>query len=260
MRSPLALLCAAAAAFSLTWTAPASAQSSGETAPSEMSAEERAALRAEIRAFLLEEPELLSEMQQALQQQQEQRRRDLLAKVLPQVLPDVEKMIAEGERVMIQGPADSDVTIIELTDYNCPYCRRLQPELLAFLEADPSVRHVVKALPYIGPPLPEQAIAAAAMQADEAKVVAFHRAMMDASQLDEPEVMMLAEEAGLDSDKLRADMESDAVAERLNRTLGLARALDIRGTPALILPDRIVSGLVNADELAAVIAEIRATP
>lgn len=261
MRSPLALVGAAAAALCLTLTAPASAQNAAESASgapaSEMSPAERAALRAEVRAFLLEEPELIQEAMAALEDKQEKARRDAIAKILPQVLPEVEKLVAKGERVLAQGPEDADLTVIEMADYNCPVCRAVQPEIAEFLKADPKVRHVVKALAYIGSPLPEQAIVAAGLQGDDAKVAAFHSAMMASDDLDDARVMELAGEVGLDVEKLKADISSDIVRERVKRTYGLARALDIRGTPALIFPDRI-SAYATAEELAAIAAEIRA--
>lgn len=256
MRSPLSLACAAAAAACMTLAVPALAQDAAATPPSEMTAAERAALRAEIKAFLLEEPEILAEMQQALQEKEEKLRQEHLAKVLPQVLPEVEKLITKGERVLDQGPADG-VTMIEMADYNCPVCRAVQPEIAAFLKADPKIRHVVKALAYIGSPYPEQAIVAASLQGDEEKVAAFHRAMMAADDLDDARVLEIAAEVGLDADKIKADIGGDAVRGRVQRTYGLARALDIRGTPALIFPDRITA-YATADELETIAQEIRA--
>lgn len=216
----------------------------------------REALRAEIRAFLLEEPELVEEAIFELRRKRDAEQRAHLAQVLPQFLPEVEALIASGERVLVQGAEDGDVTIIELTDYNCGFCKRLQGEISALIESDANVRHVVKAVPYFGSPFPEQAIVAASLQADQETVSAFHTAMMESDGLDDEMVLLLAESVGLDSEKLVVDMESPEVVARLRRTLGIFESLGFQGTPAVIYPDRTGAYAPTA-ELAAIVAEIR---
>ncbi|MEM9725645.1 MAG: DsbA family protein [Pseudomonadota bacterium] len=216
-------------------------------------------LRAEMRALLDDEPGLVVNALRAYELQEEQRRQEQIAQALPQLLPEVERLVARGERVMIQGAAEGDITLLELADYNCGVCRAVQPEIQAFLAADPNIRHVVKALPYIGSPYPEHAIAAAALQGDEEKVAAFHWAMMShEGGLDEGRVLALAAEVGLDAARLATDIETRPVTDRVERTFNLARALGIRGTPALIFPDRI-SAYATSAELTAIAAEIRAS-
>lgn len=216
-------------------------------------------LRAEMRALLDDEPGLVVNALRAYELLEEQRRQEQIAQALPQLLPEVERLVARGERVMIQGAAEGDITLLELADYNCGVCRAVQPEIQAFLAADPKIRHVVKALPYIGSPYPEHAIAAAALQGDEQKVAAFHWAMMShEGGLDEGRVLALAAEVGLDAQRLATDIETRPVTDRVERTFNLARALGIRGTPALIFPDRI-SAYATSAELTAIAAEIRAS-
>ncbi|MEL6980563.1 MAG: DsbA family protein [Pseudomonadota bacterium] len=220
------------------------------------SAEAREALREEIRAFLMEEPELVEAAIFELRRKREAEEREHLARVLPQFLPEVEALVAKGERVLVQGDADGDVTIIELTDYNCGFCKRLQGEIAALIERDPKVRHVVKAVPYFGSPFPEQAIVAASLQGDQAQITEFHQMMMESDGLDDQQVLQIAEVIGFDVDKLVADMESPEVEGRLRRTLGIFQSLGFQGTPAVIYPDR-VGAYAPTDELAAIVSEIR---
>ena len=214
--------------------------------------------RAQLIDLLEKEPEIVIAAIERFQLRQQEERQRQIAEALPQFIPQIEKLVTEGERVLVQGDEKGDLTLIEFADYNCGVCRRVQPEIQAFLKADPKIRHVVKALAYIGSPYPELAIVAAAEQGDDAKVAAFHRAMMSSDgQLSNQKVLELAGEVGLDAKKIAADVESPSVQERVQRTIGIARALEIEGTPALIFPDRITS-FVTADDMAAIAEEIRA--
>lgn len=230
----------------------------GAAGPLAYSDEARAALREEIRAFLMEQPEIVEEAFYELRRKRETERQEHLARVLPQFLPEVEALVARGERVLVQGDAEGDVTIIELTDYNCGFCKRLQGEIAALIERDPKVRHVVKAVPYFGSPFPEQAIVAASLQADQAKITEFHQAMMESDGLDDQQVLDIAAIVGLDPERLLADMQSPEVEGRLRRTLGIFESLGFQGTPAVIYPDR-VGAYAPTDELAAIVSEIRAS-
>ena len=234
------------------------ALNSGE-APARVATAAKGDLRAQVRALLREEPEIVIEAIDLYQLREQQKRQDAIAKALPQFIPQIEQLIEKGERVLVQGDPKGDLTIIEFADYNCPVCRRVQPEIQAFLKADPKVRHVVKALAYIGSPYPELAIVAASLQGDDAKVVAFHRAMMEHDgQLTNETVQEIAAKVGLDPKKIAEDVESEAVSQRVQRTVGIARALDIQGTPALLFPDRITS-FVTADEMEAIAQDIRSS-
>src|ERR1700744_970895 len=49
------------------------------------------------------------------------------------------------------GHPDGDITIVEWYDFNCPYCRRLEPELRQVVHDDGKVRLVMKDWPILGP-------------------------------------------------------------------------------------------------------------
>lgn len=215
--------------------------------------------RAQLIDLLEKEPEIVIAAIERFQLRQQEERQQQIAQALPQFIPQIERLVSDGERVLIQGDEKGDLTLIEFADYNCGVCRRVQPEIQAFLEADPKVRHVVKALAYIGSPYPELAIVAAAEQGDDAKVAAFHRAMMSTDgRLTNEKVLEIAGEVGLDAKQIEADIEKPSVQERVQRTIGIARALEIEGTPALIFPDRITSYVTTAD-MTAIAEDIRAS-
>lgn len=244
-------------------SAPAAAEETSAPKP------DREALRAEIRALLQEEPELVAPgirlfqeklLEERRQAEEEARRQQNAADglLLSQLLPELESGVAAGERVLVQGDENGDVTLIEFSDYNCAFCRRVQPTIQALLSTDKKIRHVVKLLPFIGSEYPEFAMVAAGLQGDQAKTTAFHQAMMAyQGQLDEAQVLEIAAEVGLDAARLAKDVDDPSVVERLSKNIEFARQVNIEGTPALVLPDRIARGAYPLETLTAMISEIR---
>lgn len=213
-----------------------------------MSAEQREIFREEVRRLLRDEPELVSEALRALERRRVER-----------ALSDLNAAIADGEFVRRSGASSADLTLIELTDYDCPYCRRAQPEVAEFVRADGKVRHVVVALPYIGADTSERAVLAARMQSNGSKVDALHGALMSHNgRMTEDAMRAIIDDVGLDWDRLLVDMASPEVETTLARALETARALRIEGTPAFVMGDRVLGGLRTADELAQVARQVRA--
>ncbi|MGB0799640.1 MAG: DsbA family protein, partial [Planktomarina sp.] len=74
----------------------------------------------------------------------------------------------------------------------------------------------------------------------------------------EATVMKAARDLGLDTDQLKADMTSIAVEAHLAESTQMARSLGFTGTPAFIVGDTAVPGVLSASELAGLVAEVRA--
>ncbi len=213
-----------------------------------LTAEERAALREELRDYLLEEPEILAEASRVL----EQRR---VAAALAEALKDVEA----GAVVADVNPEPAEVLMIEFTDYQCRYCRLVRPEVDDFLAANPEVRYVARALPRVGSELPERAAIAASLQSIE-MATELHVAMMVYNdELDLEAIIGLAEPIGLDVQRLMRDMAGGEVAERVSRADAVAANLGIRGTPGFVIGDIVIPGAVPSEEMEAVLAQYRAS-
>ena len=87
-----------------------------------------------------ENPGIVFEAAQLFEQQQQA----LQAQAAAQVL-DTEKATLENDpNAPVLGNPDGDITVVEFFDYNCPYCRRVKPEMEALLAADPNVRVVYR--------------------------------------------------------------------------------------------------------------------
>ncbi len=224
-------------------------------AAEEFTAEQQTEIDARIRAYILENPEIIVEAMQALE---ERRKRD-------EAMADATMISRHGDEIFrdgyshVAGNPDGDVTVVEFSDYRCGYCKKAHEGVRALVAADDNLRLVTKEFPILGPDSTYAArVAIAAQEQGEDKYWAFNDALMTwRGELDEATVMSLAGEAGLDVETLRADMKTPEIAEKIQRTYALARDLKINGTPGFIIGGRIVRGYVDYDALRQLVAEAR---
>lgn len=235
---------------------PAAAQSAADTGYTEA---EREALRSEVRAFLLEHPEILEEMAREL----ENRRRVEAARITEgALLANSAEIYADGFSY-VGGNPEGDVTLVEFLDYNCGFCKRAHGEVATLLENDPNIRYVIKEFPILGPEseFAGRAALAALKQDDGSRYFQFHDAMMShRGRLSETLVRSMAADAGLDWTALEQDMASAEISTQIERTYTLAQTLQINGTPAFIVASsdgagdfglgEVVRGYVPAARLA----------
>ncbi|MGH0038450.1 MAG: DsbA family protein [Myxococcota bacterium] len=143
-----------------------------------------------------------------------------------------------------KGPESAAVTLVEFSDFQCPYCARVAPTLKAIeREYGDKVRLVFKHLPlsmHRKAPAAHAAAQAAGMQGRfwemHDKIFANQRAMADDKYVE------WAAELGLDVEKFKADVASQAVKDRVDRDLKEAAALGVSGTPTFFVNGRYVSG------------------
>src|ERR1700724_462175 len=62
-----------------------------------------------------------------------------------------EALVLRDPDIPVAGNPDGDITIVEWFDYQCPYCRKLEPELQRVIKGDGKVRLVLKDWPILGP-------------------------------------------------------------------------------------------------------------
>jgi protein-disulfide isomerase len=157
------------------------------------------------------------------------------------------------------GNPDGDITIVEYFDYNCPYCRKVEPELRQVVQDDGKVKLVYKDWPVLGPvSIAAARLALAAKYQD--KYVAAHDALMGtASKLTEPRIRELLAGAGIDLDRATRDLETNAktIDAILARTNDQATAFGFRGTPAFIIGKFRVPGALTMAQFDQAIADAR---
>jgi len=164
-------------------------------------------------------------------------------------------LVAPGDPVA--GNPNGAVTIVEFYDTSCPYCRQMEPIMADLLRRDHDVRLVYKDVPILGPAsvLAARALLAAQRQGGYEKL---RTALMQAPpEYTKDQIMVLARKVGLDDARLARDMNDPAIATRLEANLQLAQALNVDGTPALVVGDTMVSGAIELAELEKDIASAR---
>jgi protein-disulfide isomerase len=157
----------------------------------------------------------------------------------------------------VAGNPQGNVTIVEFFDYRCPYCKQVEAPLAALLREDGNIRLVYKEFPILGKDSVYATRMALAAR-KQGRYDPFHAAMMAAKgHIDEQVVRQVATAVGLDLERAATDMASAEIDDILQRNDSLARALDIRGTPAFIIGGEIVPGAVDIATMKQKIAAAR---
>jgi protein-disulfide isomerase len=170
-----------------------------------------------------------------------------------------ESAVLRDPEIPAAGNADGDITIVEYFDYNCPYCRKVEPELRQVVQDDGKVRLVYKDWPVLGPVSTAAARLALAAKYQD-KYVAAHDALMgSASRLTEPRIRELLAGAGIDVDRAAKDLETNAKAidAILARNNDQATAFGFKGTPSFIIGKFRVPGALTMAQFDQAIADAR---
>lgn len=143
-----------------------------------------------------------------------------------------------------KGVADAKVTIVEFSDFQCPYCGRVGPTLARLLEEYPDdVRIVYKHLPLS---FHKQALPAAkaSMAAErQGKFWEFHDELFkNQRSLTDEKFMEIAKSLGLDTERFEKDYKSAEVATQVAQDMTEARRLGVTGTPGFFVNGRFLSG------------------
>ena len=214
---------------------------------------DRDAIEAIVRDYLLNNPEIIDEAIGLLRTKRQAEER---ARVQAAIRENREALLAHPMSP-VSGNANGDVTLVEFFDYRCGYCKRALGTMEAVLETEANVRVVWKEFPILGPV--SIFAARAAMAADrQSQYLPLHLALMKAPELTEERVFEIAGETGLDIERLRRDMEDPAIEAYLEETRALARELGIGGTPAFVVGDALVPGIIDAAQMKDLVAAARA--
>src|SRR3984893_5134501 len=170
-----------------------------------------------------------------------------------------EALVLRDPDIPVAGNAGGDITIVEWFDYQCPYCRKLEPELRQVVQDDGKVRLVLKDWPILGPVSVTAARMALACKFQD-KFLAAHEALIGVnSKLTEPRIRELVAGAGIDVDRATRDLathakEIDAILARNNDQ---ATAFGFRGTPSFIVGKFRVPGVLTMAQFEQAIADAR---
>ena len=171
-----------------------------------------------------------------------------------------EARILHDAAIPAAGNADGDITIVEYFDYQCPYCRKISPDLAKVVREDGHVRLVFKDWPIFGGVSIYAARLTLASRYQD-KFAEAHEALISLKEkLSEAKVDAALSAAGIDLARAKADLaakrtEIDAVVARNHEQ---ATGLGFQGTPAFIIGHFRVPGAPNAQAFKQAIADARA--
>ncbi|WP_037309802.1 DsbA family protein [Ruegeria halocynthiae] len=222
-----------------------------------MSDAEKEQFGAQVREYLLENPEVIIEAINIL----EQRNAEVEA------LADKELVAANSDELFndgyswVGGNPDGDITLVEFMDYRCGYCRRAVPEVASLLSQDGNIRLVIKELPILGDAsvLSSRFAVATKHVAGDDSYKQVHDALLEiGGDVTDVTLRRISDGLGLDSEAIFAAMDSDQVTDEINQTRELARRMQISGTPSFVLGTEMLRGYLTADRMLQIANGVRA--
>ncbi len=225
--------------------ASASSAAANAVARAGMSDAEREATEAVVRAYILENPEILTEAAAILQQREVTKRLSAAGGALTRPFAGA-----------VAGNANGDVTLVEFTDYSCGFCRASVADVQKLINADKGLRVVYREVPILSP-ASEQAAKWALAAAKQGKHKAFHDAMFAGDKPSDASIRAAARAAGLDMALAERDANSNDVAAEIKANLAMMQQIGFGGTPTFIVGDQILEGALGYDALKAAIAKSR---
>lgn len=222
-----------------------------------MNAAETEAFGDAVRAYLLENPEVLMEAIAVLEQRQADAQ---VASDAALIATNAEDIFDDGFSAVLGNP-DGDVTIVEFLDYRCGFCKRAFPEVKELIESDGNIRFIIKEFPILGNDsvlASRFAISTQILYGDK-KYEALHDTLMTMrANVSEASLRAAAEGLGLDAQAIWDGMENPVINQIIGANHGLAQRLQITGTPGFVIGDQMLRGYVPLEGMQSVVAAIRA--
>jgi protein-disulfide isomerase len=161
----------------------------------------------------------------------------------------------------LANPA-GDVTIVEIVDYQCPYCKLCYLEIMKLVAEDPGIRLVIKDWPVFGPASEFAARALLASADDPAHGVAVDRLMRNDRKLTKRRAEEILQEAGIDPATLADRMATRRQEIDLILARNAAHAVEfkLQGTPALLVGSVLYRHGLPLEDLRKAAADARSVP
>ncbi len=157
-----------------------------------------------------------------------------------------------------RGPSDALLTVVEFSDFECPFCKRAEPTLHALLERYPKdLRLVWKDFPlaqHKSARLLANLAADAYARGSNTAFWGLHDALFTLSETpDDGALGELASKAGLDGALLLNSARAGAHDPKIQVDMALAQKLSVKGTPTFFVNGRRVQGVLPPDQFEALI-------
>jgi protein-disulfide isomerase len=208
-----------------------------------------------IENYLLGNPGILQQVSEKLDNQirtaQAEEARSRIASMRAEIYDDPDHVVL--------GNPEGDVTLVEMFDYNCGYCRQALPDLATLLAEDPNLRVILKEFPILSEESSDAARVGVLVSQTDADYWEFHQQLFSGrGQVTRDTALATAQELGLNRVTLELEMGTPEVTAVIERSYALAKALNISGTPTYIIGDELIPGAVGLEGLRTRIANMRA--
>ncbi|MGH9961012.1 MAG: DsbA family protein, partial [Pyrinomonadaceae bacterium] len=143
------------------------------------------------------------------------------------------------------GPKNAAVTIVEFSDFECPYCRNSQSTIKELLSQFPQdVRLVFRHLPLQMHAQAFPSAQAAYCAGEQDRFWQYHDALFALNQLSRDSLEKIATDIGLNMDRFNTCLASDASRAAVRKDVEEARRLGINSTPTFIVNGKLVRGAI----------------
>lgn len=191
--------------------------------------QEQAEIRAIVREYLVNNPDVLREALDALAERTSAERW---------------QQIRNDPRDFAIGPANAPITIVEFYDYRCAYCHAAMQWVLDLTRTRRDVRIVFKELPILSDASMEAARAALAAR-PQGRYLQFHQALMSFPldrDMTSAEIDAMARRVGIDVPRMRRAMNDPEITTILEENRAHAIDYNISGTPGFVINGELVPG------------------
>ncbi len=164
----------------------------------------------------------------------------------------------EANAMTARGPADAVVTVVEFSDFQCPFCARVLPTIEQVNKAyGDKIRFVFRQFPLESiHPQARKAAEASLCARDQGKFWEMHDAMFaDQAGLAVDKLKEKAAKLGLDATQFASCLDGGKAAAEVTADLGVGQAVGVSGTPSTYVNGRMIDGAVDFAAMSKLIDE-----
>jgi len=211
-------------------------------------------LKSSIKEIIIEDPEfILNAFKQAQANEMEKIQKDMKLN-----LQNSKDEIEKSDLTPSVGNQNSDITVVYFFDYNCRYCKQANKVLQKVIAKNNDIKVIYKELPILGENSRKIAhIALAVYSVDKDKYTLFHDALLGEEAIKDETIEKILDSIAIDRVAYNLALKNPKIDEALEKTSTLARKIGVGGTPAFIINDELIPGMVDESVIDKKIAELR---
>jgi protein-disulfide isomerase len=167
----------------------------------------------------------------------------------PKLLEDAVTIPVSGSPT--RGPENARITLVEFSDFECPYCSIAVGEVNTIMSAYPKdIKLIYKQFPLSMHPHAPLAAAASLAADQQGKFWQMHDALFkNFRKLSREHILELAKEIGLDMDKFTADLDSPKYQAVIKKDLADGETAGVYGTPSFFVNGKHYNGPMSLDAI-----------